>query len=423
MAKRKFRIAQVGAGMFGGDVHLRAYSDLQRNGMAGLLARIGMDAYAKELADVDVELACIATRTKEETDPVVARFKELTGHEPQGYWGRSPWEDITNEHDDIDFFAVATPDPLHTPVVLHALRTGHHCIVEKPMCLFMSEADQICAAAKDADRVCCVDMHKRYDPDHLRIRDYVKDLIGPPIYGRAILEEPLEVSTQRFKWVEESDPFSYVGAHWVDLIYSYYKSKPVGLSAVGQKIRLIRDDINAYDAVQVRVDYANGMSIYYQNNWITPPDFEANVNQEHEIVGADGKVESDQQYRGFRYWSLGGGMRSNNNHFTRDVLRPDGSAAYIGYGTDSIHAALVAAMRYKFCGHSLKDLEGAYVPPEDGRHTVAIVNAARAVRDRNFEHIKNGRPPCVTAGFGDDGITVIDPYHDPVFEKIYDQPV
>ena len=48
-------------------------------------------------------------------------------------------------------------------------------------------------------------------------------------------------------------------------------SSPKSLTAVGQKKRLIRDGINAYDAVQVRVDFANGMSIHFHNNWITPP--------------------------------------------------------------------------------------------------------------------------------------------------------
>jgi hypothetical protein len=90
--------------------------------------------------------------------------------------------------------------------------------------------------------------------------------------------------------VEDSDPFSYVGPHWTDLIWSYYHSKPVALSAVGQKKRLVRDGIDAYDAVQVRVEFANGLSMNFHNNWITPADFEAPVNQGHEIVGADGKV-------------------------------------------------------------------------------------------------------------------------------------
>ena len=68
-------------------------------------------------------------------------------------------------------------------------------------------------------------MHKRYDPDHLRIRDEIKQRIGEPLYGTAYLEEPLHVSTRTFKWAEQSDPFSYVGTHWVDLIYHYYRQQ------------------------------------------------------------------------------------------------------------------------------------------------------------------------------------------------------
>ena len=71
-----------------------------------------------------------------------------------------------------------------------------------------------------------------------------------------------------------------------------YTDESASLTAVGQKKRLVRDGINAYDAVQVRVDFENGMSINFHNNWITPPDFEGPVNQGHEIVGADGKVKT-----------------------------------------------------------------------------------------------------------------------------------
>jgi predicted dehydrogenase len=239
---------------------------------------------------------------------------------------RGAVEGCLREVPDLDVVAVATPDHLHTPVILAALGQGTHVITEKPMCLSIHEADQIVELAQEKNLIVSVDMHKRYDPDHVRIRDEIKNRIGDPLYGVAYLEEPLEVSTSTFKWAEQSDPFSYVGPHWVDLIWHYYRSKPVSLTAVGQKKRLAREGIQAYDAVQVRVDYANGMSIHFHNNWITPPDFEGAVNQGHEIVGADGKVESDQQYRGLRFWHKGGGSRTVNTHFTRDIARPDGSA-------------------------------------------------------------------------------------------------
>ena len=408
------KIALVGAGMFGADVHARAYADLERSGIAANLARVGLDAWARELAPVKFELVAIATRSEASARRASAQYRAWTGREPRAYWGERPWRDLLGDFPDLDVMAVATPDHLHTPVVLAALERGAHAITEKPMCLSIEEADRIVDASHAKGLIVAVDMHKRYDPDHTRIRAELSRRIGEPLYGLAFLEEPLEVSTRTFKWAEASDPFSYVGAHWTDLFYSYYRSKPVALTAVGQKKRLARASIDAYDAVQVRVDFANGMSVYFQNNWITPPDFEGPVNQGHEIVGTEGKIESDQQYRGLRYWYAGAGSRTENSHFTRDVRRPDGSSAYVGYGVDSITASLAAICRVKFFGEE--------------RITTAIIDAARRVRDLNFRYLREGKGAPVSARFGDDGITIIDPNRidegaAAVFQKVYSRPI
>jgi len=418
------KIALVGAGMFGGDVHARAYADLQRAGISPQLGRVGLDAWAREMAAIKFELIAVATRSEKSARYAQKNYKDWTGAKPRTCSGEKPWLEILHDFPDLDVMAVATPDHLHTEVILAALKSGVHVITEKPMCLNVHEADQIIDLAKKKNRIVAVDMHKRYDPDHLRIRDDIKNRIGEPLYGTAYLEEPLEVSTSTFKWVEQSDPFSYVGPHWVDLIYHYYKSKPVSLAAVGQKKRLLRDGINAYDAVQVRVDFENGMSINFHNNWVTPPDFEGPVNQGHEIVGADGKVESDQQYRGFRWWNKGGGSRTANNHFTRDVKRPDSTAAYIGYGVDSLTVGLAAICRMKFFGASREVVADIYPTAEEARITVAIVHAARIVRDLNFKYLHQGKGAAVTARFGKDGITIVDPNRPrKPFQKIYERAI
>ena len=426
--QRTMKIALIGAGMFGGDVHARAFADLQRMGISGNLGRVGLDRWARDLADIQFDLVAVATRSQASAERARDNFKASTGCEPGRYWGEKPWEDVLLDFPDLDVMAVVTPDHLHTEVTLAALRNGTHVVMEKPMCLSIEEADEIIRVADEKGLVVCVDMHKRYDPDHLRVQNDLSRRIGEPLYGQAVLEEPLEVSTSTFKWAEQSDPFSYVGPHWVDLIYNYFRSKPVALSAVGQKKRLVRDGINAYDAVQVRVEFDNGMSIYFHNNWITPDDFEGPVNQGHEIVGTDGKVESDQQYRGLRFWYDGGGSRTVNNHMTRDVRRPDGSDAYIGYGVDSITVGLVAACRIKFLGETREDVDEIYPTAADGRITVAIVDAARRVRDLNFKYLQEGKGTPVTARFGEDGITIIDPNRidegpEAVFQRIYEKPI
>lgn len=422
MEKRTLKIGLVGAGMFGGDVHLRTYCQLQQNGLLPWLGRLGLDHRARALGDVQVHFVALATNTPASGARKLGEYA-AHGMAFDTYHGETPWEDLLDNHPDLDILAVATPDHLHAAPILAALRRGVHVITEKPMTLDAAEADAIIAAARAAQRIVGVDMHKRYDPDHLRIRDDIAKRIGTPLYGRAVLEEPLEVSTQVFrKWAEKSDPFAYVGCHWTDLFIAHHGVRPVSLHAVGQKKKL-RDEhgLDAFDAVQVKVQFDNGMSIDFINNWITPDAFEAPVNQESQLVGTHGMVESDSQYRGLRYTTTERGTQTANTHFTRDVRRDDGTLAYVGYGVDSLVVCIEKIAEMKFLGATLESLCGTYPDAEEARLSVLIVHAARAVIHRNHTYTEQGKGAPVTAVFGPEGITVFDPYAGP--QKIYDRPV
>src|SRR5439155_26479675 len=132
--------------------------------------------------------------------------------------------------------------------------------------------------------------------------------------------------------------------------------------------------------------------------------------------------------RGFRWWSQGGGSRTSNNHFTREVLRADGTKACVGYGVDSLTAGLAAICRVKFAGESRDALASLYPTAEEARITCGIVDAAARVRDLNFKYLSEGKGATVTARFGRDGITIMDPNRagegpDKVFQRIYDKPL
>src|SRR5260370_35237640 len=79
MADRTIKLALVGAGMFGGDVHLRAFADLQRSGLAPYLGRLGLDEFARPLADVKFELVAVATRTEASAHRAVEEYKQRLG--------------------------------------------------------------------------------------------------------------------------------------------------------------------------------------------------------------------------------------------------------------------------------------------------------------------------------------------------------
>src|SRR5207244_10765027 len=92
--------------------------------------------------------------------------------------------------------------------------------------------------------------------------------------------------------------------------------------------------------------------------------------------------------------------------------------------TGLTHVGQSASARSMFLGASLDEVKPTCPTPEEGRITVAIVHAARLVRDRNYAYQQQGKAPAVSAAFGPDGITILDPYRvnegpEAVFERIY----
>ncbi len=422
MRDNTVQIAQVGYGMFGSDVVAGSMWDLQRNGISPYLDRIGLDDRAVDYQDLRFEMVAIGTRSEKSARKGCSLNRKNAGIKPAAYHGDAPWEQIIADHPDLDVLVVATPDHLHTEPILCALEAGVHVIAEKPLCLSLDEADRIIELARAKSLIVGVDMHKRYDPDHLKIFRELAPQLGLPIHARGVLEEPLEVSTSIFKWAENSDPFTYVGIHWVDLFCHYLKLVPMSLFAFGEKQRL-RSEFgkDAFDAVQVLVTHTNGMAISYENTWLTPKDFEGPVNQESHFIGGNGKIESDSQYRGLRYWIERKGSRTSNTHFFRWVPRPDGSLGCTGYGKDSLIDCMERIVRCLTGRATASELEGTCPDAGSQRVPVAIIHAAREVMQRNSAYFDQGKPPVVSAGFGPDGITIYDGHAGK--KRIYTKPV
>jgi predicted dehydrogenase len=87
---------------------------------------------------------------------------------------------------DIDAVDVCTPNSLHAPNTIAALRAGKHVMVEKPMAMNAKEAQQMIDAAKKAGTQLIVGFQHRFDPRTKLIRDQIAaDSFGKILYVRA----------------------------------------------------------------------------------------------------------------------------------------------------------------------------------------------------------------------------------------------
>ena len=165
---------------------------------------------------------------------------------------------------------VATPDPMHTPVILAAIEAGHHIIVEKPLCLKVKEAHQIMNAAEGGGIYVLTDYHKRHDPAIRGARlKFGQGELGEMLHGHAWIEERREIPLKYFaRWCDQSSPFEYIGVHYVDAYYFITGLQPRRIVAFGQKKLLPKHGKGAFDAVQATIEWEDGSVLWVQTAWV-----------------------------------------------------------------------------------------------------------------------------------------------------------
>jgi len=432
-SNRSLKVAIIGGGMFFDDIIGQTFKDFMRGGIAGSLNSIGMSHFAPTVADVKIDVCAVGTRSQKSgtAGNIVKWFAEdFPEHRMDACYGDAVWRDIMQTHKP-DVLFVATPDNVHTQPILDAIAAGIDVITEKPLCLSTSEADTIIKQAREAGRIVAVDMHKRYDPFIREMMQKAPDRYGEINRVRAVLEEPLEVSTEIFAWAEDSNPFAYVGCHWLDVVHHYMKVKPLAVFATGQKNLLLnwdkhhveiaarrgvdpstfkrRDSINTWDSMDVAVTYDNGMRGDYNNNWINPAEFEGAVNQEIELYGIYGRGMVDQQERGYREAIIGDGSRTRNPSFGGRIRHHGGQLEIFGYGKASIAAGLLAIIRRRIFDESIEDLDETYPTAASQRDIVQVIEAASAVAEKNYQCLQAGKGTPVSALLTPSGFDLIEP--------------
>ncbi|MCC6579472.1 MAG: Gfo/Idh/MocA family oxidoreductase [Phycisphaeraceae bacterium] len=413
------RVAVIGGGMFFEDVIGQSLKDFMRGGIAPGLSSIGMSHLAPAVAQVRIELVAIGTHSPATgtADKLLEWFRQdIPDLSAKAMYGETVWRDILSQLKP-DVLIVATPDHLHTEPILDALDAGCDVVTEKPLCLTTAEVDRIVAAGRRRQRVVAVDLHKRYDPFVRDMMSRARQKYGSINRVRAVLEEPLEVSTSTFAWAEKSNPFAYVGCHWLDVVHHYLHVRPVAVFATGQKNLLAHWDehhveiarrkgidpatfkrrhaIHTWDSLDVAVTYHDGMRGDYNNNWINPAEFEGAVNQEIEVYGIYGRGFVDQQDRGYRETVTGDGTRTRNPTFGGRIHHPGGHLEIFGYGKASLVAGLLAAIRRRILGETVESLEETYPSAASQRDVVRVIEAAGLVAQHNMEAFLAGKgTPC-----------------------------
>jgi len=203
---------------------------------------------------------------------------------------------------------IALPDHLHYPAIMEALDHEQHVICVKPLVQTYKQLVEIEKIAKEKRLFVGIEYHKRFDIRSLLARkNYQKGLFGEFIIGEAKMIEPYYYRQSNFQnWFtcDISDPFTYVGCHYVDLVTFITGLRPVSVSVVGIK-RTFPNGNEGYLWSHGRVTYENG-GILSVINGLGYPDIGGGSNQQglelyFENESSTATLKHDDQFRGVSY--------------------------------------------------------------------------------------------------------------------------
>lgn len=236
-------------------------------------------------------------------------------------------------YSDYDACIVAIPDKNHFEVISSALKAHLDILCVKPLVTTHEECWGIEALLTDSpkDIITAVEFHKRFDKSNLTIRENI-NLIGDLLNVNVEYSQPKTIPLKHFKkWSGTSNPFQYLGPHYIDIISYITHAKPTGVKAVGQKKYCKSKGIDTYDSVQAMIEWDKGFNSMWDISWVDDLNSPSFSNQKIRFHGTKGKIEADQSNRGITIHSDDQKYTQPNPYFSKKY-----GSSFRGYGCDSI---------------------------------------------------------------------------------------
>jgi D-galacturonate reductase len=359
-ANGQLRVLIVGGGMITHDQILPSLYHLQRSGAVGPIAVCALNSPPlRDLAEEKMFQDAFPGQTFEPlpalSEPPERMFPELYKEAIAGLPPRS-------------LVVVAVPDHFHFQVIREALEHGQHVLTVKPLVLKYAQAKELEELAHRKGLFVGVEYHKRFDRRALDARGlYRRGRFGEFRCGEAKLVEPYYYRHSNFQnWFtkENSDPFTYIGCHYVDLVYFITGLRPVEVAVRGVEGSFPNGKVG-YLWSAGQVIWENG-AILSVVNGLGYPDEGAGTNDQALCMFCEGAdqgaiIRHDDQFRGVSHGytdrKSGAIFRFVSPDYFRLVPWEGEGLKPVGYGYDSVEAIVQAALRVNAAGEGADESE------------------------------------------------------------------
>jgi D-galacturonate reductase len=296
---------------------------------------------------------------------------------------------------------IALPDHLHFDAILAALRADQHVLVVKPLVLKAAEAAMIENEAHQRGLFVGIEYHKRFDDRSLMARrKYCNGEFGEFRLGTAHLMEKWYYRHSNFQnWctTENSDAFTYIGCHYVDLVHFITGLTPQSVSVYGIKDKY-PNGREGYLWTDARIIWSNGAALNVQNS-LSFPDAAPGTNAQGLTLYCSsgdqgGLLRHSDQYRGLEYVYTGnpGIYAEPSPDYFQYVDVGGGGLTSVGYGYRSIEYLYRCCLKVESASdrrQAIREIDGAGIAatPANSRYNEQVIEAARKSIQNNGEQV------------------------------------
>jgi len=341
-------VVMVGGGMITHDQLLPSIYQLQRLGVVGEISICALNGPPlRALAESPMLREAFPTQTFTPHPD----FREVTDEElfPDLF------KEVIAALPPRNCVVVAVPDQLHYQVLKVALEHNQHVLCVKPLVLKYEQAVEIEEEAHAKGLVIGVEYHKRFDDRNLMARhSYRTGKLGAFMMGTSRLVEPWYYRHSNFQnWltIKNSDAFTYIGCHYVDIVAFITGLKPVQVSVYGN-VRPFPNGNEAFMWTDGRVVFDNGGVLNVQNGLGYLKDGPGGNSQGMRLFCEDGDrggiIDHSDDFRGVKHGldaDDGHGFHEINPDFFRLIDVGGEGLTPVGYGYRSVAYTLNAIAR------------------------------------------------------------------------------
>ncbi len=300
---------------------------------------------------------------------------------------------------------IAVPDHLHKDVMLECIRQEVPFFIVKPAVVRL---DDLYAVLEEMTRkriFGMVDYHKVFDEANLLLKsEYLSGSYGNLHHVYSLMTQRRDMLEIYKRWLETDTDFNinhYLGSHYIHLVGFISRAEPIDVRATAQfgyAADSIKREIVDMVETQIRwIDSAgHEFTSYHISGWNDPIETESMTYQEVHFLFENGRIDSDQRYRGFRKITAGGSYETPNPYFFNLNRNPLGDLSLnTKYGYISVKTFVQTAIDIRNGKRTAEEMDHLLPTISESERVTSILEAADLSMKNNSRVVqivkRNGR--------------------------------